>query len=264
MQLKNTKGIWFVGDQFLIKSYGKYFQNKELKDQYVQSNFEAKMIAGYETWNKSYVGRVRNALIRGFNENGTLPRYLVFILDNELIKAIQDDADDSSTFILIISKMLNWLTNQVERATAAMKDTLPSKSKRELEPQIIWIAAPVHADLSDNHCRKKFNEILKESIEKFKDMKVLKALRGWDYKDPELVSSSGNNYTGLRVARLWGAIDSAIKFWEGHAKNPVTVTGLLPTPHEGKEQQNPQRWRHTGKPYNQKGFGNNKYYWSRH
>ena len=115
VQLKNTKGIWFVGDQFLTKSYGKYFQSEELKDQYVQSNFEAKMTAGYETWNKSYVGHVRNALIRGFNENGTLPRYLVFISDN------------STAFILIVSKMLNWLTNQVIRATAAMRDTLPSK-----------------------------------------------------------------------------------------------------------------------------------------
>ena len=133
-----------------------------------------------------------------------------------------------------------------------------------MEPQIIWIAAPVHADLSDNHCRKKFNEILKEAVEKFKDMKVLKALKGWDYKDPELVSSSVNNYTGLGVAHLWGAIDSVIKFWEGHEKNPVTVSGLLPAPQEEKDRHNPQCWRCTARLYNQRGSGNNKYFWSRH
>ena len=56
-------------------------------------------------------------------------------------------------------------------------------------------------------------------------MRMLTPKTGWNVNDKDLIATSGNIYTGLRVIRLWKAIDDAIRFWEMHAANPLCLLG---------------------------------------
>ena len=90
---------------------------------------------------------------------------------------------------------------------------------------MIWFACPTHNLLLDNTRRIKFNDSMFLVMEKFPGMRMLSPKTGWNINDSDLISTSGNNYTGLGVVHLWKAIDDAIHFWDVHNGNPLRLLG---------------------------------------
>ena len=150
--MKSINTVWFLGDELLINSYGKYFQSVDMDQSFIRSNFETKMAAGYKLWNKSYISRIRNSLARAITENGgILPQYIIVMLDNELIRLIKHDQYGISK---IFGKTTEWLAREIQKLITSAKDMPPGRSVRKFEPQVIWLAAPQHRDLRDNYKRK--------------------------------------------------------------------------------------------------------------
>ena len=145
------------------KSFGRYFQSStNLESCYTRTNFESTAFAGFEKWNKSYVGRVRNALIKAINDNGCMmPKYIIMLLDNEMIKSVSYRGFGFSD---IIHRIYSWLATQVDRAIRSVKDIIPAKSRRKYKLQVIWQAVPEHKNLADNYKRARTNEIIAEVL----------------------------------------------------------------------------------------------------
>ena len=115
--------------------------------------------------------RVRNALIKAINDNGCMmPRYIIMLLDNEMIKSV---SYRGFAFSDIIHRIYSWLATQVDRAIRSVKDIIPAKCRRKYKLQVIWLAVPEHKNLADNYKRAQTNEIIAEVLEKYQDMKMV-------------------------------------------------------------------------------------------
>ena len=223
--IKAVNSIWFIGDEFLEKSFGKFLQNPSMENCYIRNNFVISAYTGYEKWNRSYVSRVRNCFVKAVNDNeAILPKYVILVLDNELVKEIKYEG---FAYPQIYERLVKWLACQMDRAIRSTKDFLGNKSKRHFEPQVIWIEAPEHEKLYDVSKRWQYNKIIKEVSADHQEMKTLKPLKGWSYSDTELVSSSGNTYSADGAAKIWWAIDGALHFWDTHKANPLRVQGYV-------------------------------------
>ena len=175
--------MWFVGDVFLEKSFGRFLQNPNMESSFIRSNYAITAFTGYEKWNKSYVARVRNSIVRGINDSkGVLPRYIVFVLDGELCESI---TFKGFGYTIILKRLVQWLCCQINRAIREIKDLLPSKSKRRFEPQIIWIEAPEHEEIVGNGRRIKFNSFLHEVCELYQEMTVSQNSKGVEHHGQE-------------------------------------------------------------------------------
>ena len=118
--------MWFIGDEFLEKSFGKYFQtNINIQNSYIKNFFESKALSGYEKWNRSYIGRISNAVVKAINDNNCLlPKYVILVLDNEMSKAVDHEIAKSAElkakdFQEILASQTAWLCTQIDRAIAS-------------------------------------------------------------------------------------------------------------------------------------------------
>ena len=205
-----------------------------LESCFTKQQFKSKMFAGLEKWNKSYISRVRNALVKATTDNnGILPQYIILVLDNEMINTVSYRGFGFSD---IITRIYKWLAVQIDRIVSGAKDMLSAKAKRKFEPHILWMAIPEHNDLVDNYKRCRVNEITEQVLESFQDMKILKPIKRWNIAEKELISSSGNTCTGEGVSRIWQAIDAAIRYWETAKSNPLRVLGYQRNFNHGQHQ----------------------------
>ena len=102
-----------------------------------------------------------------------MPRYIIMLLDNEMIKSVSYRGFALSD---IIRRIYSWLAMQVDRAIRSVKDhckRIPAKCRRKYKPQVIWLAVPEHKNLADNYKRAQTNEITAEVLEKYQDMKMV-------------------------------------------------------------------------------------------
>ena len=191
--VNSINNVWFIGDEFLERTFGKYFQSPTFENGYMRENYSSTIFAGLEKWNKSYLGRVCNALVKGINNHKcVLPKYIILVTDNELIKAVNYTG---YAYNNVYIRVLQWFARQCDKIIKAAREHLLYKVKRRFEPQIISIAVPKHHGLYDNARRIQMNEAMMQVSEEFQDIKILKPIKGWDQSDIELISSSCCNYT---------------------------------------------------------------------
>ena len=116
-----------------------------------------------------------------------------------------------------------WLVREVKRAIDAYKDYLPEKAKHDYEPQIIWIAPPMHKHFGDanNRRRAKHDEILHEVILTQPKMVYLKMLKEWDYHNGKLYIYDSDRFTSEGLYKYWESIDAAIRYWDMALHNKI-------------------------------------------
>ena len=90
--IKGYDKVWFMGDEFMTRSFEQYFkqQNHNEYAGYVRKYFEVANYSSsqYLSNDRNCVSRIRNAVARGINEHVLLPKYIVIVLDDDLIKYI--------------------------------------------------------------------------------------------------------------------------------------------------------------------------------
>ena len=180
MDLEAVHDVWFVGDQFLnecintltaLKMEAKLSKNAAplyIHDYYNVHSF----IQLKETGVSSLLARIYNAIIKALNTRSRLPRFLVIILDQDLITdvAIYDFKATKQ-----IKKALNWLMRQIDmivrRKQLEIYDRKPG-ALTNTDPALIFVKMirkgrffPQGSRLK-NICmlRPKFNAVLAELV----------------------------------------------------------------------------------------------------
>ena len=163
--------------------------------------------------NRSCIGRLINNYVKGLNEFKELPKLVVMVIDDDSIKFIKNDSDE--TVETQIKMITDWLVNEMEKATKCCTEHYPSKAKRDGFPHILWIAPPSHKNFgkSNNKRREAQTYFLYNSVKQKKDMTVLKMIKFWDYEDPNTFLYDSYRFTSEGLLKYWQAIDSAIRFW---------------------------------------------------
>ena len=98
------------------------------------------------------------------------------------------------------------------RITTAYKEKLPTKSRKFKYPQFFWVPAVHHDGFgSKNLYSGKFNDCLKEAVDKTRGMKLLE-LSTWNRHDVTTCTNGSLNDSGLR--KYWITINDAFQAWD--------------------------------------------------
>ena len=179
-------------------------------DYHTKENFEIAAFcqSKYENAETNMLSRLRNSLITGINEKTKLPRFIVVVLDNDLIEYIEYAGQGAST---LLGNCVEWICEQFVEVIGIAKDALPQKAKKAGYPQIYWVAPPYHKNFMNNKARSKLTNVLETAFKLFTDIRVIRMKESWNSQDSNLVNEYGQ-FTEDGWITYWKSIDKAIKF----------------------------------------------------
>ena len=147
---KDIDKLWFIGDDWMAETYKTYFL-KKTGPFYLKNNFEDSGFSNnrFNSVNQNVVSRILNTFITAVNDNNdVLPKFVVFILDCEIVNIIDYDNYGVST---MFGTLLEWLIKNVKDILEKAKAQLPDKAKKVNFPQVYWIGPFHHRSFANNH-----------------------------------------------------------------------------------------------------------------
>ena len=163
----------------------------------------------YVSQNKSTIGRFINALAAAIAKEPILPKIIVIIPDDDLIKLFMELEQG---FSRSIGKVIDHIMNNFDRLISANKDYLEAKSKKQDYPHMLWIQAPYHDNFANNTERSKFNQSLVRMAKYHQNTSALELKKIWNHSDSNLYVREARRYTTRGYAAYWEAIDKTVKF----------------------------------------------------
>ena len=127
--------VWFIGDQFLKQTFNAYTviqeearKNNKTTCPYLQEYYNVDAFFEMALGDvKTVTGRVVNTLIDTLNRKQKLPRFLVVVLNKDIINDI--DVSDNDVAREMIKSTTNWIVKQFEiilhRKRAELLDKKP-------------------------------------------------------------------------------------------------------------------------------------------
>ena len=110
----------------------------------------------------------------GLKVTDKLPKYILLVMDNDLIKCINYTKPDA---IDIYDACIWWLLGEYHDMISNRKEILPRKAKKYLYPQLFVVALPQHKYFVDNQAWHKMNKCIENLTMGHKEMKVLRLKR---------------------------------------------------------------------------------------
>ena len=207
--------IWIIGDEFVANTYDQYVKNAVRKNElYMKTNYD---ISCYATKSKdsnirSILGRIKFQLIKALEKEATLPKSILFLLDDDIICRVELKISSMDGFTMIMNIIMKWLLNQVRKAIEVRKDQLQPKSIKEDYPVVYWIEAPQHINFNNNLQRRKFNSAIQNESSVLMNMRIMRMKKVWDPEETGLFIPSSNCFTSDGIFKYWGSIDNALEF----------------------------------------------------
>ena len=225
--------MWVIGDNFMSKSYRAHFLLRDhmlpteegTRDRFFIKegfNFKNYCNSRYNSPNSNMLQQLQNMMAMALNKNPKLPKFILLILDDDLIMYLDFKGEEVSS---MLGTWLSWLMEQFESLISQRRDLLPMKSKRQYELCMYWCAVPVHSGFNTrrNEIRKKFNLCLESICKGKQDVRVIKMKERWSFEDKALVMN--DKITELGMDAYWDSVDCAFKF--NAMKRDVFVAKLI-------------------------------------
>ena len=160
------------------------------------------------------LSRLQNTFASGLNKakNGLLPKYVVVVLDDDLVTYLDFQHDGAAT---LLGTWVQWLVQQFNELIEARAKQLPNRCGHvNMLPYFYWVSAPTHSLFSKdrNNLRMKFNLSLDSVIRSQDNMRVIRLKDYWNTSDTTLVVNDRMTENGLSA--YWDAIDATFRFNE--------------------------------------------------
>ena len=145
--------------------------------------------------------RLKCLLLTGLNKHAKLPKYLLFIMDDDLIKFLNFYNQESAE---LFGALVESITKEFFMMIEICKSQLPKKAMRKDFPTVYWMAAPHTWKFRDNDQRQKLNLCAESIAKKLGSFKVIKIKEVWDPKDGTLVHDGMITPVGLEnIGNQW-------------------------------------------------------------
>ena len=194
----------FIGDNFTTGTFCNYFKRSPvqffIKDHY---EFPAFCSSRGSSSMANMLARLQNSFAAGLNqtkEEAMLPRYIIIVLDDDLITFLDYSKEGATT---LLGTWLEWLAKQFKDLLDQRIAQLPAKCKKSsLLPFFYWVAAPTHSYMSKerNNLHIKFNLALDSVLKLYDSMRIIRLKEHWDTKDSNLVVN--DRFTDAAVTLL--------------------------------------------------------------
>ena len=205
--------MWIVGNDFAAHYYEEYFKRPSITDteMYIRQNYE---ITGYHnkylSTNPNMVSRICNTIIKGLKEQKYLPKLIVVVLDDDLIKYLNFN---QYGFSYASRCLLSYIMIEFKRILEAHAEHLPKKAKHTDDaPKFVWIQPPLHRNFTNNTLHNKFAKVCDEMARIHPNNFTLELKKGWDEHDDHLYLKDYRCFTDAGLVAYWRAGDKTIKY----------------------------------------------------
>ena len=212
--------LWFIGDEFGYKSFETHFLKRTMTGSYIKENFDVTgfMNGKYISNNPSMMSRLKNALATAINEQAILPRLIVVVPDDDLIKLFHGFKEGLSK---AMGKIIDNIMTSHERSLTVYKDYLDDKSKTNELPHVLWIQPPMHENFANNFERNKFGSCLERMASFHANVSAFQLKKIWNGADSNLYVRESRRYTTRGLDDYWEAIDKTVKYCDTITLKPT-------------------------------------------
>ena len=223
-RIKGCEAVWIIGDDFVSKSFDQYYKSWSTSPSqatihnagrtlYLFENFEVSDFYSnkYVSANQNTISRLRSAFQKGIQDNVILPKYVVIVPDNDIITYFNHTG---LGFGKSMGRIINHLMSEYNKLILAQKDFLPTKAKKLLQPQMVWIQLPYHKYFMNNPEREIFNESLMDVVHFHDNTTTLPMKKVWDPEDGNSYADDAQRFTSNGLTKYWMAIDCTLKYMD--------------------------------------------------
>ena len=242
-----SSDIWLVGDSFLRDIYptlqalrAKAVLDKKVKPYlYEYYNIIPKFTAKNSNI-RSTTARIFNEIVTGLNERTRLPRYILMILDKEILEV----ADHNNFGVhRIIGELIEWLTRNIDKIIDLRREDIwlkrPGAIVSSGEPRIIWTKMLVRPIIQDPtkgflfaQCRK-LNEALDNIVPKYKHGHIMEIQVS---PEDQRMFDKWSNLSGIGMDKFWSNLILQLKQFDRAETDLRPSNGRkLPTPSRNKQ-----------------------------
>ena len=183
---------------------------------YTATNFQIRVIAAspVSSRNPDPIARVRNSLIQAWETFKCIPKIIIVVPENDIIKGVKTSS--SSAAFTQYMKSIEWIADEHVKIIDFFKKYCTGKQlkNRRYWPFYLWIAASIHSRYEDYSKRIRFNRALDDTSKIHPRMTVLKPVQQWDSEDASLVSNIDRLLTGNGWNAFWTAVDCAVSYFD--------------------------------------------------
>ena len=207
--------VWIIRDNFMAKTFRAHFKKYEppepffIKEEY---EFYPYCNSCFACAQENILVRLQNSFANGLNsakvKAGGLPKYILVVLDEDLVEFMQFQEEGIAT---LLGTWVEYLANIFEKMLSTRLEQLPIKAKK-VTPYWYWVCAPTHTcfSKSKNQLRVKFNLSLESVIRSKDQMRVIRLKEMWNSRDSKLIIN--NRITEMGLTTYWSAIDASFKY----------------------------------------------------
>ena len=201
-----------ISDEFGYRSFDENFMKRNFGGCYTKENFNITgfMNGKFVSSNLSMLGRLKNALAAAIMENALLPKMIIVVPDDDIIKIVSSDVKCGLSRCL--GRLIDNVMTSFDRSIESIKEHLESKCMREDYPYFMWIQAPLHDGFANNDERVKFNKQMERMAKFHHNTVALQLKKVWKRNDSTLYVSEARRFTTCGYAVYWEAIDKTVKF----------------------------------------------------
>ena len=205
--------LWFIADEFGYQSYEDHFRKRSHKPYsvYIKENFDVTAFINgkFKSKDPSVVSRLRNALVTAVTKQPVLPKLVVIVPDDDMIKFLNIYAAGISKSL---GKIVDYIMLEHDKIIESFKEYLDDRSKKAEYPHFLWILAPLHQNFANNEERKKFNRCVERMTAFHGNTSALYLKKVWDSNDTNLFVKESRRFTSVGYARYWEAIDKTVRY----------------------------------------------------
>ena len=211
--IKGYNDLWFLGDNFMATTYRNNYKKATGHTFFTKENYEVTPFCNsrFNSNDRKMLSRFRNTLATVINDKGKLLKYLICVMDADLVEFLNFH---NCGIASIIGNWLEWIMAEMKAMITTRKEKLPPKAVKADYPQIYWVAAPLHMNFTDDetNARRKLNLCMQSIMKQEQNMRVIQLKEYWDSENLDLVNVRRSAFTDTGLLTYWRSIDASVRF----------------------------------------------------
>ena len=226
---------------------------KDFAAGYMIENYDvmARSATKYTSNDPNILSRLRNMLIGLIHQEIKLPKMVVIVLDDDLIKYYGAEEDPES-LMKALKRLLNELMTEFRKVVSTQKERLPKKALKAFYPQFVWIQAPLNREFGNNSQREIFNKSLIATAKFHENVSILELKKIWDQENTRLFVGEALRYTTEGLSTYWAAVDCTIRFMDTILFGKIEARATKKARAEKAQEEDPKKYKWESDSYKRK------------
>ena len=189
-------------------SYHNHF--KKMDGLFMKENFKVYGVcrSKYSSSDTNMLNRLKNSLVKPINNHGKFPKYIVLVLDMDLVDYL---SFEGNRMVTLLGDMVEWITKKFLQLVKDRLELLPVRARKTGYPQIYWVAPLHHCNFVDNATCTKITNCLESVFNLYTTVRLIRMKEIWHYDNKDLVNYNGS-ITESGLTAYWKLVDTAVKF----------------------------------------------------